>query len=121
MEPISVFLDHLAHERRLSNYTLRNYSHAVENFFLWLRKDIGTEEDLARPLSLQELQAHKYSRKSIRDYVIEQQRRLARRTLHNHVSGLRTFFKFCLKQEWIEKNPFQGLVLPKLDKIFLSS
>ena len=116
MEPITVFLDHLAHERRLSNYTLRNYSHAVENFFLWLRKDIGTEEDLARPLSLQELQAHKYSRKSIRDYVIEQQRRLARRTLHNHVSGLRTFFKFCLKQEWIEKNPFQGLVLPKLDK-----
>ena len=111
MEPISVFLDHLAHERRLSNYTLRNYSHAVENFFLWLRKDIGTEEDLARPLSLQELQAHKYSRKSIRDYVIEQQRRLARRTLHNHVSGLRTFFKFCLKQEWIEKNPSQGLVL----------
>ena len=98
MEPISVFLDHLAHERRLSKYTLRNYSHAVENFSYGCVKISAQKKILLVRFLLQELQAHKYSRKSIRDYVIEQQRRLARRTSHNHVSGLRTFFKFCLKQ-----------------------
>ncbi len=116
MEPLAAFLDHLAHERRLSQYTLRNYRHAVGNFFQWLRKDVGEEADPARPLMLDELQARQYGRKTIRDYVIEHQRRLSRRTLHNHVSGLRTFFRFCLKQGWVAQNPFHGLVLPKLDK-----
>ena len=116
MEPLAAFLDHLAHERRLSQYTLRNYRHAVVNFFQWLRNDLGEAEDLDREITLNELQSRNFSRKNIRDYVIEQQRRLARRTLHNHVSGLRNFFLYCLKQEWIDKNPFSGLVLPKLAK-----
>ena len=116
MEPLAAFLDHLAHERRLSQYTLRNYRHAVVNFFQWLRNDLGEAENLDGEITLSELQSRNFSRKNIRDYVIEQQRRLARRTLHNHVSGLRNFFLYCLKQEWVDKNPFSGLVLPKLAK-----
>jgi integrase/recombinase XerC len=116
MTPLSVFLQHLANERRLSQYTVRNYRHAVENFFHWLRKDSGEEEALDRSVTQEELRSRKFDRKTIRDFVIEQQRRLARRTLHNHVSGLRTFFRYCLKWEWVDRNPFNGLVLPKLDR-----
>jgi integrase/recombinase XerC len=116
MTPLSVFLQHLANERRLSQYTVRNYKHAVENFFHWLRKDSGEEEALDRSVTQEELRSRKFDRKTIRDFVIEQQRRLARRTLHNHVSGLRTFFRYCLKWEWVDRNPFNGLVLPKLDR-----
>ena len=116
MSPLSVFLEHLANERRLSQYTVRNYRHAVENFFHWLRKDSGEEEALDRSVTQEELRSRKFDRKTIRDFVIEQQRRLARRTLHNHVSGLRTFFRYCLKWEWVDRNPFNGLVLPKLDR-----
>ena len=114
MEPLAAFLDHLAHERRLSSHTLRNYRHAVDNFFLWLQGDADRGSDQA--ISVQDLQAMQFGRKTIRDFVIEQQRRVSRRTLHNHVSGLRTFFRYCQKQGWLKKNPFNGLVLPKLAK-----
>ena len=116
MEPLAAFLDHLAHERRLSQHTLRNYRHAVKNFFKWLRRDEGAQSGPHNNPTLVELQSGEYGRKTIRDFVIEQQRQLSRRTLHNHVSGLRTFFRFCLKQGWVTKNPFHGLVLPKLAK-----
>ena len=62
MEPLAAFLDHLAHERRLSQYTLRNYRHAVDNFFLWLRKDAGEEAELSRPLVLDELRNKEHER-----------------------------------------------------------
>jgi len=116
MNPLSQFIDHLSNERRLSSYTIRNYRHAVENFFIWLRKDLAEEEESDRPVTQEELRSREFDRKTIRDFVIEQQRRLARRTLHNHVSALRTFFRYCLKMKWIERNPFNGLVLPKLSR-----
>ena len=36
--------------------------------------------------------------RDLRDFVIEAQRRFGRRTLHNHASGLRTFFKFWMRR-----------------------
>ncbi len=118
MSPLSSFLDHLAHERRLSDYTLRNYRHAILNFFEWIAKDAGQDVSGNAPefYDLNWLQSQKMDRKTIRDFVIEQQIALSRRTLHNHVSGLRTFFHFCRKQGWVESNPFHQLVLPKLAK-----
>ena len=52
----------------------------------------------------------------MRDFVIEAQRRFDRRTLHNHASGLRTFFKFWMRQGRLRRNPFAGVPLPKLEK-----
>ena len=51
-----------------------------------------------------------------RGYLIEIQQTLARTTIRNHFSGLRTFFKFLLSRQLIQTNPFQNLTLPKLDK-----
>ncbi|MEN9840732.1 MAG: hypothetical protein RL376_532, partial [Verrucomicrobiota bacterium] len=52
----------------------------------------------------------------MRDFVIEAQRRFGRRTLHNHASGLRAFFKYWQRQGRVTQNPLVGLVLPKLEK-----
>jgi integrase/recombinase XerC len=52
----------------------------------------------------------------MRDFVIEAQRRYDRRTLHNHVSGLRTFFKFWLRRGRLQRNPWLGVPLPRLEK-----
>jgi integrase/recombinase XerC len=52
----------------------------------------------------------------MRDFVIEGQRRFDRRTLHNHASGLRTFFKFWMRREKLRNNPLLGVPLPKLEK-----
>src|SRR3954463_15329409 len=99
------FEDFLAKERRYSPYTLRNYRQAFDDFHHWL------------------VSAGLWSRgfdglgpREMRDFVIEGQRRFDRRTLHNHVSGLRTFFKYWIKQGRRRVNPLLGVPLPKLEK-----
>ena len=99
------FEDFLAKERRYSVYTLRNYRQAFEDFYRWLA-NAGLWQRGPGALSPREL----------RDFVIEAQRRFDRRTLHNHVSGLRTFFKFWIRHGRLFANPLAGVPLPKLEK-----
>ncbi len=99
------FLDHLGQERRCSVYTVRNYRQAFEDFHRWL-SDAGLWSDGFDRVGAREM----------RDFVIEAQRRFGRRTLHNHVSGLRAFFKYWHRQGRVPGNPFTGVPLPKLEK-----
>jgi integrase/recombinase XerC len=101
------FEDFLAKERRYSAYTVRNYRQAFEDFQRWLA-DPGVNLWSAGLAAL--------DARATRDFVIEAQRRFDRRTLHNHVSGLRTFFKFWMRQGRLPRNPFAGVPLPKLEK-----
>lgn len=95
------FEDFLAKERRYSAYTVRNYRQAFDDFALWR----GGEPDFAA-----------LNARDMRDFVIEAQRRFDRRTLHNHASGLRTFFKFWMRHGRLKNNPLAGVPLPKLEK-----
>ena len=52
----------------------------------------------------------------MRDYVVEAQRRFDRRTLHLHVSGLRSFFRYWVTRKRMLRNPLTGIPLPKLQK-----
>lgn len=99
------FGDFLAKERRYSRYTLRNYRQGFDDFHGWL---------VATRLWARGLDA--LGAREMRDFVIETQRRFDRRTLHNHVSGLRSFFKFWMRQGKLRRNPFLGVPLPKLEK-----
>lgn len=99
------FEAHLAQERRCSAYTVRNYRQAFEDFHRWLIS-AGLWDRGLPALGPREM----------RDFVIEAQRRYDRRTLHNHASGLRTFFKFWLRRGKLTRNPLLGVPLPKLEK-----
>lgn len=99
------FCDHLSHERRVSEYTVRNYRSAVENFVRHLKEAGKWKEDFAAVNTIQ-----------VRSFMIEEGRNKARRTLHNEVSGLRAFYLYLRKQGLVTNNPFTGLSLPKLDK-----
>ena len=99
------FEDFLAKERRYSAYTVRNYRQAFEDFYRWL---------VAADLWTRGLDA--LGSREMRDFVIEAQRRFDRRTLHNHASGLRTFFKFWMRRGRPKKNPLAGVPLPKLEQ-----
>jgi integrase/recombinase XerC len=96
---------HLAQERRCSAYTVRNYRQAFEDFYRWLK---------ASDLWSRGLEG--LGPREMRDFVIEGQRRFDRRTLHNHVSGLRTFFRYWMTQGELSRNPFAGIPLPKLER-----
>jgi len=102
---VSPFLKHLEQERRLSVYTVRNYNTAITRFLKRLENEHGWNGRLD---SIETREA--------RDFVIEEQRRVSRMTLRNYVSGLNTFFRFWLKRGAIERNPIEGIVLPKLPK-----
>jgi integrase/recombinase XerC len=99
------FEDFLAKERRYSAYTVRNYRQAFVDFYRWL-VDAGLWGRGLCALGSREM----------RDFVIEAQRRFDRRTLHNHASGLRTFFKFWMRRGILRVNPLLGVPLPKLEK-----
>jgi len=104
-EWLQPFCDYLAKERRYSDYTVRNYRQAFEDFYGWLQQTgrWGGAPDALTP-------------RDTRDFIIEAQRRFQRRTLHNHVSGLRTFFRFWMQRGKVKRNPFAGVPLPKLEK-----
>lgn len=99
------FLEYLEKERRYSRYTQRNYRQAFEDFYRWLVSAglTGTEFDDLTP-------------RDLRDFVIEAQRRFDRRTLHNHVSGLRALYKYWVKRGRLSRNPWIGVPLPKLER-----
>lgn len=96
------FVAHLSKERRLSGYTVRNYSTAIGRFFDHLQSS-GSWNGELDGITL----------RVARDFVIEQQRRVSRVTLRNYVSGLKTFFKFWIRQGKLDRNPLDGLTLPK--------
>ncbi|MCC5788554.1 MAG: tyrosine-type recombinase/integrase [Opitutales bacterium] len=99
------WLRHLETERRLSKYTLRNYEGAVRTLFEW-----GWEQKvgLDKPDEL--------DRRSVRSYLVDLQRKVKRTTLHHQVSGIRGFFTFWIRQRKLEKNPFEAVTLPKMQK-----
>jgi len=104
-EWLQPFLDYLEKERRYSGYTVRNYRQAIEDFHQWLKRSGRSAADFGR-----------LTAREVRDFVIEAQSRFGRRTLHNHVSGLRTFYRYWMREGKLTKNPFLGVPLPKLEK-----
>jgi len=107
---LAPFLDHLAKERRYSRYTVRNYRQAFEDFWRWLRNArLAAGDDDGGVFA-------RLTSRDIRDFIIEAQARFDRKTLHNHVSGLRGFYKHWLRQGRLKINPFTGAPLPRLEK-----
>lgn len=96
---------HLKLERRVSDYTLRNYRQAGERFVEWLRVEEGWAGDFSD-----------VTPRSVRSYLVELRRGLGRRTIHNHVSGLRGLYRYLRQQGKVDTNPFTGVSLPKLEK-----
>lgn len=99
------FAAYLQGERRYSRYTTRNYRQAFEDFYRWMESSglaVAGFDGLGK--------------REVRDFVIEAQRRFDRRTIHNHVSGLRSFYKYWIRREKLDRNPWLGVPLPKLEK-----
>jgi integrase/recombinase XerC len=83
---------------------VRNYRQALEDFWRWKQRGAdGRDFPALTP-------------RDLRDFVVEAQRRLGRRTLHNHVSALRSFFRFWQVHGRIAANPLTGLPLPKVGR-----
>ena len=99
------FLAYQQNEKFASRYTIRNYTHSLKEF----EKYFGEAYK-------KELVWASVSVPQARDYVIELQRVIERKTLHNKVAALRSFYKWGVRQGHFGSNPFKSVTLPKAAK-----
>lgn len=101
-EAITLFLDSIEHERRLSPKTVIAYRHDLEDFRQYL---------LGRGLSLgpDEVSAH-----DLRGYLAELHPRTEARTRARRLSAIRSFYRFLLRRRRVKKNVGELVASPKL-------
>lgn len=101
------FVAYLRAERDASEHTLSNYLMDIRQFI-----ELAWGEGAAPPFAWKQV-----DRFSARRFLVHHQKsgRQAS-TTRRKLSSLRSFFKFMLREGWVDKNPFSGLVLPKLSR-----
>ena len=101
---ISVFLDHLSGERRLSAHTVDNYRRDLEGFETCL------SDHLAHPLCLKDL--GELQTRDFRAYMADRRRGpngVSARSLSRSLSAIRTFYAYA-KRRWDIDNPALSLI-----------
>lgn len=100
------FLAHLKSERGVSPYTLRNYSHALNEFIRW------HERERKEPPMWEKLQ-----RDDFRYYLRWLGRQqMSRAATQLRFSALRSYYKFLVRRGVMETSPVKGVSLPKQEK-----
>ncbi|MBN2058174.1 MAG: tyrosine recombinase XerC [Candidatus Saganbacteria bacterium] len=95
---ITQFLGHLKTERNYSPHTLSNYQRDL-NFLL---EFIGQRQ---------------IDRSVAREYLLAlEKKRYSRRSIARKLSSARSFFRFLAREKFIDQNPFENLLTPKLPK-----
>ena len=103
LAPIDAFIRHLASERRLSAHTQSNYLRDLTSAANWLHE---------RQLNWQTLDA-----KAMRELLAYwHKQRLAGSTLQRHLSALRSFYRWQLREGLVQDNPAADISAPKTGK-----
>jgi integrase/recombinase XerC len=101
-----MFFRYLSLEKNASLHTIRSYERDLSDFFRFF-------ENKERPLSIQEV-----TYLHIREYLTYLMRQeFSRRTISRKLSGLRSFYRYLVREKVIEDNPFQLVTTPKLPKV----
>lgn len=96
------FLDYLAHEKRASEHTIEAYRRDLKDLKKFLEEAYGKEELLH------------CDHRMLRRYIIDRlDNGYSPKSLNRRLSGYRSFFRFYLKEGWIEKDPTQRVEAPK--------
>ena len=104
------FLDHLTYERNVSIHTVTSYRDDLESFLAFLCNDYMT---IARDL----LDLRRVDHLSIRSYLaFLARKKLSRATMARHLSALRSFFKFLMREGAVDVNPARTVATPKREK-----
>lgn len=101
---IEEFIDYIRVERNYSDYTETNYLIDLEEYESYLK---------VRKLNFKNI---KY--KDIADYIkyLKEDKELKPTSINRHLSALRSFYNFLLKENAIESNPFKLVNGPKKEK-----
>lgn len=100
------FLAYLRNERQASEHTISNYAMDIEQF-----------ANIALKSSLEKAPWGKADVYQARSFIVSlQQENLARTTILRKISSLRSFYRFLVREDITDTNPFVGITSPKKAK-----
>jgi integrase/recombinase XerC len=107
---IGDFLNYLTYERNASLNTIAAYRDDLESFAGFLCNDYFT-------LARDQLDLRRVDHLAVRSYLAHLARRSLRRSsIARHLSALRSFFKYLMREGIGEANPARGISTPKAEK-----
>ena len=107
---IGDFLDYLTFERNVSPNTIIAYRDDLESFTTFLCNDYLT-------LGRDQLDLRRVDHLAVRSYLAHLARRkLSRSSMARHLSTLRTFFKYLVREGVVDANPARTVTTPKREK-----
>ena len=107
---IGDFLDYLTYERNVSTNTVAAYRDDLESFVSFLCNDYFT-------LARDQLELTRVDHLTVRAYLAHLARRkLARSSIARHLSAMRSFFKYLIREGVVEMNPARSVATPKREK-----
>jgi tyrosine recombinase XerC len=95
------FFNYLEAEKNYSAHTLVSYRHDLAQFYRFLQK---------KPLA-------QVTKEALRSFLADMASTgLSKRTMGRRMAALRTFFRFLVREGYLEKNPIAAVKNPKLEK-----
>ena len=102
---VEKFIAYLQAEKRFSALTVEAYHRDLDQFAAFLKQDFETE-DLTQATTLM-----------VKSYVVHMKEEgLENRSINRKLSTLRTFYKYCLRENLVEKSPMTGIKALKQPK-----
>ena len=103
---VDKFLRYLQVEKNTSPLTVKNYAADISLFSNFLAERLGKD-----------FQWQKIGVLDIRAYLaLLNKEKYARTTIARRISSLRSFYKFLMRENYVEQNPFVKVRTPKLEK-----
>ena len=95
---VEQFIVYLQAEKRFSALTVEAYRHDMEQFVAYL-KSVYETDDLTQVKTT-----------TVKSYIVHMKEEgLVNRSINRKISTLRTFYKYCLRENLIEKSPMTGI------------
>jgi integrase/recombinase XerC len=107
---IGEFLNYLTYERNVSVNTVAAYRDDLESFLSFLSEEYFT-------MARDQLDLQKVDHLAVRSYLAYLNRRnLSRSSIARHLSALRSFFKYLMREGVVTANPARSVATPKREK-----
>lgn len=107
---IGEFLNYLTYERNVSANTVEAYRDDLDSFFSFLSNDYLT-------MARDQIDLRRVDNLAIRAYLAHLARRkLSRSSIARHLSALRSFFKYLMREGAVDANPARTVATPRREK-----
>lgn len=95
---IDQFIQYIEAEKRFSSLTVKAYRRDMEKFAIYVHDEYESD-DLAKVTAL-----------IVKSYLVRlKEQGMANRSINRKLSTLRSFYKYCLRERFIDKSPMTGI------------